>query len=70
MQATTVFQEALHLSPIDKVKLLDLLMASFTTQETEGHEQLWANYAEAVCDQIDAGLPLYSLDTVVSELNR
>lgn len=70
MQAVNVFQEALHLSPIDKVKLLDLLMASFTNQKTEGHEQAWANYAESVCDQVDAGLPLYSLDVVVSELNR
>lgn len=50
MQAVNVFQEALHLSPIDKVKLLDLLMASFTNQKIEGHEQTWVNYAESVCD--------------------
>lgn len=55
MQAMTVFQQALDLSPLDKVRLLDLLMASFSHQKNEGHEQAWESYAEMVCDQVDAG---------------
>jgi hypothetical protein len=70
MQVVSVFQEALHLSPLDKVRLLDLLMASFTHQKPEGHEQAWESYAEMVCDQVDAGMPLHNLDTVIAELNR
>ena len=38
MQANTVFKEALHLSPVDKVKLMDLLLGSFSAQQSSENE--------------------------------
>ncbi len=71
MQADVVFKEALHLSPVDKVKLMDLLLGSFNNDEQAvEHEQAWATHAERVCDEVDAGAKLYSLETVMRELNQ
>jgi uncharacterized protein YdaL len=70
MQANTVFKEALDLSPVDKVKLMDLLLGSFNSEQAGEHEQAWANHAERVCDEVDAGAMLYSLETVMRELNQ
>ena len=70
MQAESVFKEALHLSPVDKVRLMDLLLGSFNASQTGGHEQAWAEHAERVCDEVDAGAKLYSLESVLGELNR
>ncbi|HEY9017382.1 addiction module protein [Thiomicrospira sp.] len=70
MQAEILFKEALHLSPIDRVKLVELLMDSFTSKPVDEHEQAWATYAESVCDEVDAGATLHSLDSVMRELNQ
>ncbi len=70
MQANTVFKEALDLSPLDKVKLVDLLLGSFSAQQSAEHEHAWANHAERVCDEVDAGAKLYSLKSVLAELNQ
>jgi uncharacterized protein YdaL len=70
MQADVVFKEALHLSPVDRVRLMDLLLGSFNAQHSTVHEQAWANHAEQVCDEVDAGAKLYSLESVLGELNQ
>ena len=70
MQADIIFKEALHLSPVDKVKLMDLLLGSFNTQQAGDHEQAWASHAERVCDDVDSGAKIYSLEFVMHELNQ
>ena len=70
MQTELLFDQALHLSPVDKVKLIDLLMVSFNKAEALTHQQAWANHAEQVCDEVDAGAKLYTLDSVMCDLNQ
>ena len=70
MQTDILFKEALHLSPVDKVKLMDLLMGSFVTKSIDIHEQDWAEHAEKVCDEVDAGANLHSLESIINELNQ
>lgn len=70
MQTELLFDQALHLSPVDKVKLIDLLMVSFNKAEALTHQQAWAKHAERVCDEVDAGAKLYTLDSVMHELNQ
>lgn len=70
MQADMVFQEALHLSPVDKVKLMDLLLNSFNGVKSMEHEASWVLHAEKICDEVDAGAQLYSLESVLKDLNQ
>ena len=70
MQADIVFKEALHLSPVDKVRLMDLLLGSFNNQQLDEHVQAWASHAEGICDDLDAGARLHSLESVLVELNQ
>jgi hypothetical protein len=70
MQVDIVFKEALHLSPVDKVKLMDLLLRSFNGPQADEHEQAWALHAEQICDEVDAGAKLYTLESVLRELNQ
>jgi hypothetical protein len=72
MQTDILFKEALRLSPVDKVKLMDLLFDSFQQHKAStAHELAWAEHAEKVCTQIDnQEMPLYTLEAVLSELNQ
>lgn len=72
MQAESLFKEALLLSPVDRVKLMDLLIDSFQCNEAAvQHELAWAKYAENICTEIDkSGVELHSLESVLSELNK
>ncbi|MDR9498175.1 MAG: addiction module protein [Hydrogenovibrio sp.] len=72
MQSETLFKEALQLSPLDKVKLMELLFDSFhaNLDQTE-HEQQWAHHAEQICDRIDQNkMPMHTVESVLSELNQ
>jgi hypothetical protein len=55
---------------MNKMSLWDGLLVCPTHQASQEHEQAWANYAESVCDQIDAGMLLHNLDTIIAELNQ
>ena len=70
MQADIVFKEALQLSPVDRVRLMDLLLGSFNAPHSAEYDQAWANHAEQICDEVDAGAKLYSLESVLGELNQ
>jgi hypothetical protein len=72
MQTESLFEEALRLSPVDRVKLMDLLFESFNHNGARtAHEIAWAEHAEDVCSQIDSKkTPLYTLESVMSELNQ
>ncbi len=72
MQTESLFEEALRPSPVDRVKLMDLLFDSFQHNGTRtAHEKAWAEHAENICTQIDTEMmPLHSLESVVFELNK
>ena len=72
MQTESLFKEALQLSPVDRVKLMDLLFDSFDHNRMHTvHEAAWAGHAEEICDQIDREtMPLHSLESVLAELNK
>jgi hypothetical protein len=72
MQADNLFKEALQLSPVDRVKLMDLLFDSFHQNGAHtAHEVAWAEHAEDVCTEIDSkAMPLHTLESVLFELNK
>lgn len=72
MQIESLFKEALQLSPVERVKLMDLLMDSFHQNGARtAHELAWAEHAEDVCSQIDnKTTPLHTLESVLAELNQ
>ena len=72
MQAESLFKEALRLSPIDRVKLMDLLLESFHHDlDRAEHEVAWEDHAEMICSKIDSKvMPLHTLESVLSELNK
>lgn len=72
MQAATIFHEALQLSPLDKAKLLDLLIQSLSESGTvTEHEQEWVEHIERICSAIDSKHEAkHSFETVLSELNQ
>lgn len=72
MQTESLFKEALLLSPVDRVKLMDLLIDSFQHDEASSeHELAWAEHAENICIEIDKNrVELHSLESVLAELNK
>ena len=71
MQTEALFHEALKLAPLEKARLLDLLFNSFAGAHEQAHEQAWAEHAERLCDQADAGqLPMRSIESVIASLNQ
>lgn len=72
MQTESLFKEALLLSPVDRVKLMDLLIDSFQHDEASSkHEFVWAEHAENICTEIDKNrVKLHSLESVLAELNK
>lgn len=69
MQQDILFNQALHLSPVDKVRLIDFLLSSFDKTDALPYETEWAKHAERICNDIDAGAQLYPLESVLAELN-
>jgi hypothetical protein len=71
MQTDVLFNEALRLAPLDKARLLDLLFNSFSDTLQQNHEQAWAEQAEKLCDQVDAGqMKMHSIDDVIASFNQ
>lgn len=65
-----LFKEAINLSPMEKAKLVELLLSSFNFQGRKEIDSAWATEAEARLKAIKNGeMETFSMEDVFSSLN-
>lgn len=66
-----IFEQALHLKPVERAELIDKLFHSFDKGHDERIDALWAVEAESRIDAFDAGqISSDSADAVFERINK
>ncbi len=66
-----IFEQALHLNPVERAELIDKLFHSFDKGHDERIDALWAVEAESRIDAFDAGqISSDSADAVFERINK